>query len=85
MANLSVTLGLGIDKAAGDVSVVCSQRLRMGLSRHRGQVDARGDGDHSCLHLPTGMVCQQLENEFGINSQELLSVNVSLPGTHTKY
>ena len=63
---------------------ISTQRLRLGLSSEQGQVDTRGDGDCSCLYLPTSVVCQQLENEFGINSQELLSVNVSLPGTHTK-
>lgn len=84
IANLSVTLGFRVDKAAGDVSVACSQRLGMGLNSDQGQVEMRGDGSCSCLYLPTIMICQQLENNFGINSQELLSVNASLPGTHTK-
>jgi len=84
LAHLSVTLGFRGDKAAGDVSVACSQRLGMGLNNDQSQVEMRGDGSCSCLYLPTIMLCQQLENKFGINSQELLSVNASLPGTHTK-
>lgn len=75
VAHLSVTLGSRIDQAAGDVSVACSQRLGM---------EMRGHGSCSCLYLPTVTRGQQLENKFGINSQELPSVNASLPGTHTK-
>lgn len=84
VANLSVTLGFRIDDGAKDVSIARSQRLGMGLNSDQGQVERRGNGSCSCLYLPTVMISQQLEDKFGINSQELLSVNVSLPRTHTK-
>lgn len=84
VSSLSVILGFRIDKNAKDVSIACSQRLGMGLNSDQDQVERKGKGSCSCLYLPSVMICQQLENKFGINSQEILSVNVSLPGTHTK-
>lgn len=84
ISSLSVILGFRIDKSAKDVSIAFSQRLGMGLNSDQDQVERKGNGSCSCLYLPAIMICQQLENKFGINSQGLLSVNVSLPGTHTK-
>lgn len=43
VANLSVRLGFRVDKAAGDVSSACSQRLGTGLRSDRDQVALGGD------------------------------------------